>query len=212
MLGFILANFVASVFLAWTPTFLVDKFHFKLSAAGLSGSVFIHAASALSVPVAGLLADLLFRKWAGGRILIQAIGLLVGSAFAFLVGRTTDTTTLVLAMTGFGLCKGFYDSNIFASLYDLVEPRARASAAGMMNAVGWAAGALGPAAFGYLADHGSHRMASTNPADAGASVVDKVANMSDAIAWTSPIYIAGATVLLCAAFIFAPRDLQKNTA
>src|SRR5262249_42233141 len=125
MLGFILANFVASVFLSWTPTFLVDKFHFKLSAAGLSGSVFIHAASAVSVPCAGLAADFLARKMAGGRILVQAIGLLCGASFAFLVGRTTDQTTLIVSMTIFGLCKGVYDSNIFASVYDMVPPRAR---------------------------------------------------------------------------------------
>jgi len=38
MLVFLLANFVATIFLTWTPTFLVEKFHFGLTGAGLSGA------------------------------------------------------------------------------------------------------------------------------------------------------------------------------
>src|SRR5207247_2297800 len=62
MAVFLCANFVATIFLTWTPTFLVEKFNFKLTAAGLSGSVFIHLASFLSVPLGGLLADRLSQR------------------------------------------------------------------------------------------------------------------------------------------------------
>src|SRR4051812_21309539 len=128
MLTFLGANFVATIFLVWTPTFLVEKFHFKLSSAGLSGAAFIHLASAVSVPIGGLVADRLARRSAGGRMLVQAAGLLIGSVFVITIGRTANVTTLLTAMTLFGLCKGLYDSNIFASLYDAVEPSARATA------------------------------------------------------------------------------------
>ena len=90
MLAFVGANFVATIFLTWTPTFLVEKFGFKLTSAGLSGTVFIHLASAVSVPVAGLLADRLVPRFAGGRMLVQATGLLAGATFVFLVGRTSS--------------------------------------------------------------------------------------------------------------------------
>src|SRR6266568_402032 len=72
MLAFVGANFVATIFLTWTPTFLLEKFHFKLTSAGLSGTAFIHLASACSVPVAGWLADRLSQRFVGGRILVQA--------------------------------------------------------------------------------------------------------------------------------------------
>ena len=65
MAVFLAANFVATIFLTWTPTFLVEKFHFKLTAAGLSGSVFIHLASAASAPIGGFLADRLARRARG---------------------------------------------------------------------------------------------------------------------------------------------------
>ena len=45
MAAFVGANFVATVFLTWTPTSLVEKFHFRLATAGLSGTAFIHLAA-----------------------------------------------------------------------------------------------------------------------------------------------------------------------
>jgi MFS family permease len=124
MTVFLLANFVTMIFQTWTPTFLVEKFHFQLTSAGLSGSAFIHLASAFSVPLGRIFADRLVRRLTGGRMLVQALGLLVGSGAVFLVGTTADVNTLLLAMMLFGLCKGFYDSNIFAALYDVIDPRA----------------------------------------------------------------------------------------
>jgi MFS family permease len=194
MLGFVGANFVATIFLTWTPTFLVDKFHFKLTAAGLSGSVFIHLASAASVPIAGWLADQLVRRFAGGRMLVQAAGLVVGASFVVIVGQTGDKVTLLLAMTAFGLCKGFYDSGIFASLYDAIEPRARGTAAGLMNTVGWTGGALGPVFVGWTTKHGNK--------------ATPVENMSDAIAFGGVVYVAAAGCILLALLIFT-RSQRK---
>ncbi len=198
MLAFLGANLVATVFLTWTPTFLTEKFHFRLTTAGLSGSVFIHLASALSVPVGGWLADRLVRRLAGGRILVQAIGLVVGAGFVALVGLTTNVRTLLVAMTIFGLCKGLYDANIFAALYDVVEPRARATAAGIMNTVGWGGGALGPIAVGLATKYGRH-----------ARDVD---NMSEAIAFGGVVYVVSAVLLLVAVFVFARRDIPAAPA
>ena len=196
MIAFLGANFVATIFLAWTPSFLIEKFHFKLTSAGLSGSVFIHLASAVSVPIGGLLADYFARRFAGGRILVQAIGLLVGATFVGFVGLTQDVTTLLVAMTLFGLCKGLYDANIFASLYDVIAPRSRATAAGIMNTVGWGGGALGPLAVGYVTQYGRHK--------------NEIDNMSEAIAFGSIIYLVGAVLLLVAAFGFARRDMART--
>jgi sugar phosphate permease len=39
MLAFVGANFVATIFLTWTPTFLVEKFGFRLAAAGMMNTV-----------------------------------------------------------------------------------------------------------------------------------------------------------------------------
>ncbi len=193
MAVFLGANFVATIFLIWTPTFLVEKFQFKLTSAGLSGSVFIHLASAASVPVGGWLADRLSKRIPGGRMVVQAAGLLVGSVFVFLVGTTRQVSTLLLAMALFGLCKGLYDSNIFAALYDHIRPEARATAAGLMNTVGWGGGALGPLAVGWMAKHGQY--------------ATEIENMSHAIAWCGGIYLGGA--LLLTATVLARNRVRR---
>jgi MFS family permease len=187
MLAFVGANSVATVFLIWTPTFLVEKFDFRLSSAGLSGTLFIHLASAVAVPLAGMLADRLATRYAGARAMVQAAGLLVGAAFVFVVGRTTSVGSLIGAMVVFGFCKGFYDSGIFASVYDGIEPRARGTAAGLMNTVGWGGGAFGPWFVGWLAEHGERST--------------KIENMSDGIAAGSVIYLISAGLLLAAIWI-----------
>ena len=190
--GFLCANFVAVIFLTWTPKFLVEKFHYSIGAAGLTGTVYIHLASAVSVPLAGLLADRFVRRFAGGRMAVQVAGLLAGSVFVFLVGTTASKTTLVLAMTGFGLCKGFYDSGIFASLYDAIDPRARGTAAGLMNTIGWGGGALGPLFVGFASKYGGKSTA--------------VANMSDAIAFGGAIYLVAAILVISAMLFFVKRQ------
>ena len=184
MLAFLGANFVATIFLTWTPTFLVEKFGFKLAAAGLSGAAFIHIASAVSVPVAGFLADRLSQKHRGGRILVQATGLLLGAGFVWGIGHATTTPLVIAAMTAFGLCKGFYDSGIFASLYDSIEPRARGTAAGVMNTVGWGGGALGPLFIGWASKNGTGT---------------EIENMSNAIGLGAIAYVLAAALLLAAA-------------
>lgn len=198
MLAFLGANFVATIFLTWTPSFLVDKFGFKLTSAGLSGAVFIHLASALSVPIGGYLADRFASKLPGARMLVQGSGLLLGAVFVGIVGLTPDIPTLLIAMSIFGLCKGLYDANIFASLYDVVQPRARATAAGIMNTVGWGGGALGPLAVGIATKYGRH--------------ASPVENMSEAIAFGSIIYVVSAALLFVAAFRYARRDIERTNA
>jgi MFS family permease len=187
--AFLCANFVAFIFLTWTPTFLYDKFNYSLGAAGLTGAVFINLASAVSVPIAGLLADKLSRRSPKGRMLIQFIGLLVGAVFVFFVGKTASIVVLIMAMTCFGVCKGFYDSGIFASLYDTIEARARGTAAGLMNMIGWGGGALGPVFVGYVS---RYKRQGT-----------QIENMSDAIAFGGAIYLIAAVLIAFAMFCFA---------
>ncbi len=195
MLVFAGANAVAGVFLFWTPTFLKEKFHFELAAAGLNGAVYIHMASALSVPLAGLVADRLARRLAGGRMLAQAFGLLAGAGFVALVGLTEREGVLIVAMVCFGLCKGFYDAGIFASLYDVVHPRSRASAAGVMNTVGWIGGAAATRLAGRYADQGPYGSA--------------VANMSHFIAGGGLIYLLGGGALLVLVAFFARQHIRR---
>jgi MFS family permease len=118
----------------------------SLSMAGLSGTAYLQIASVLGVISGGVLADRLVRRHRGGRMMAQSLGLLCGVPFIFLTGWTLSIPVLILAMIGFGYFKGIYDANIWASLYDVVKPERRATALGLMNAIGWFGGGIAPVA------------------------------------------------------------------
>lgn len=166
---FIGANFVAVVFLTWMPTFLYNKFHMSLSMAGLNATIYIQIASVLGVISGGILADALVKKRAGGRMLAQSIGLLVGVPFVFLTGWTTSVALLVIAMIGFGYFKGLYDANIFASLYDVVPVERRGVAAGTLNSLGWLGAGFAPVAIAISAER--YSMGASISATAGIYVL-----------------------------------------
>jgi MFS family permease len=152
ILAFVGANFVAVVFLTWMPSFLYGKFHMSLSMAGLNGTLYLQLSSVVGVLCGGLLADYLARKFAGGRMLTQALGLFLGIPFLFFTGWAASVPAVVLGMIGFGYCKGLYDANIFASLYDVVAVRQRGIAAGMLNSLGWLGGGFAPIAIALAAN------------------------------------------------------------
>ena len=189
--AFIGANFVAMVFLTWMPSFLKEKYQLSLGMAGLGAVVFIQTASMFGAMLGGFAADSLRRNRPGGRILVQSAGLFLGAPFVFLCGYTRELGVLMFAMTAFGLAKGIYDSNIWASLYDIVPPSRRATAVGWMNMLAWIGGALGPLAIGGAVDQGI--------------------SMSTAIASTAIIYVIAGTILVIAATVTAPRDIKATT-
>jgi MFS family permease len=153
IVAFVGANFVAVVFLTWMPSFLYGKFHMSLSMAGLNGTLYLQLSSVVGVLCGGLLADYLIRRFAGGRMLTQALGLFLGIPFLFFTGWAASVPAVVLGMIGFGYCKGLYDANIFASLYDVVAVRRRGIAAGMLNSLGWLGGGFAPVAIALAANH-----------------------------------------------------------
>lgn len=153
MLTFIGANFVALIFLTWMPSYLFRTFKMSLTMAGFSATAFLQIASVLGVLFGGWLADRFAAKRLGGRAFTQALGLLGGVPFLFLTGWTLDVTVLIAAMTGFGFCKGLYDANIWATLYDYVPSERRATAVGIMNSAGWLGGGIAPVAIAAASQH-----------------------------------------------------------
>jgi MFS family permease len=174
------------------PKFLYDKFHLSLAAAGLTATVFIQLASMAGSPAGGWLADRLRTRQPGGRLMVQAAGLLCGAPFVVLCGLTQSIGWLILALIAWGFFKGLYDANIFASLFDVVPPDSRGTASGVMNMVGWlGGGGAAPIVTGYIAQHRS---------------------LSFAISITSVVYLAGGALLLGGIAFFIRRDVMRMEA
>jgi MFS family permease len=132
--------FVGSVFLAWTPTYLTREFNLTLSKSGLNATMWLQVGSVVGVVAGGWLADRLTRRWAGGRMLVLGLGLFAGAPLLLAAGTAESLVTFLVLLTAFGICKGLYDSNTWASLYDVVRPQRRATALGLVNGLGWLLG------------------------------------------------------------------------
>jgi MFS family permease len=190
--AFMCANFVAVVLLSWMPKFLYDKFHLGLAMAGLTATIFVQLASMAGAPLGGWLADTWRRRTPAGRLAVQMIGVLGGAPFVMLCGLTPSVGVLMTALTMWGLFKGLYDANIFASVFDVVHPEARGTAAGFMNAVGWlAGGGSAPLVIGIIAQRES---------------------LGLAIALASTVYIAAGLLLLIAMIFFVKGDAERMRA
>lgn len=187
--AFMSANFVAVVLLSWMPKFLFDKFHMGLAMSGLTATVFVQLASLAGAPVGGWLADTWRRRSPRGRLAVQLIGVLGGAPFVAVCGLTSSVGVLIVALTFWGFFKGLYDANIFASVFDVVPPEARGTAAGFMNAIGWlAGGGSAPLVIGIIASRYS---------------------LGTAIALASCVYLAAAAFLAVGALFFVSRDAAR---
>ncbi len=187
--AFMCANFVAVVLLSWMPKFLYDKFGMGLAMAGLTATIFVQLASMAGAPIGGWLADYWRRRTPRGRLAVQMVGVLGGAPFVALCGLTPSVGTLIVALTVWGFFKGLYDANIFASVFDVVRPEARGTAAGFMNAVGWlAGGGSAPLVIGIIAQRES---------------------LGLAIALASTVYVAAGLLLLTGILFFVKQDVAK---
>jgi MFS family permease len=82
--------------------------------------------------------------------MVQGTGLLLAVPFIFLLGIGNTPLFIYLVLALFGLFRGIYDSNIFASLYDVVEPKFRATATGLMLMFAFVIGASAPYILGKI--------------------------------------------------------------
>jgi len=137
-------------FLTWTPTFLHEKYQLSLAEAGFYSMLYHHAFAFAGVLAGGKLADHLAVRRPSIRMETNFWGLLLGAPFLYWLGQSGAPAASYAALAGFGLFRGLYDSNLFASLFDVVTPRLRASAAGLMLCFAFVAGSVAPTILGWM--------------------------------------------------------------
>jgi MFS family permease len=187
MAAFCCANFVAVVLLTWMPKFLFDRFHMSLALSGLTATLYVQLASMCGSVTGGWLADKWRSRTPGGRMLVQAVGVFGGAPFVVLCGMTRSIVWLIVALTVWGFFKGLYDANIFASVFDVVPPEVRGTAAGFMNTVGWlGGGGSAPLVIGWISQS---------------------QGLGPAIAMASLVYVLAGVLLLFAAKAAAPQSV-----
>ncbi|MEO6964968.1 MAG: MFS transporter, partial [Acidobacteriaceae bacterium] len=117
---FACANYVAMVLLTWMPLYLYTKFHLSLAMAAFDAAVYPQIASMGGSVLGGYLADKFAKRSPRGRVMVQCFGVLAAAPFVILCGVSGSLFVVEIALLFWGFFKGMYDSNIFASAFDVV--------------------------------------------------------------------------------------------
>ena len=120
---------------------------------------------------------------------VNIAGLALAVPFIVLMSQTHSFVACCLSMGVFGFFRGIYDSNLIASLFDVVRERYHASAAGIMLSLAFVFGAFSPVVLGWLGDTLSMRLALSS---------------------LSAFYVIGAAAILLARICFLNGDLERR--
>lgn len=142
--------FVNIGFLTWMPTYLHESYGLKLADAGFSSMVYHHVGAFAGVILGGLLSDRLALKNPRARPVLQGLALLLGAPFLGQLGSDHGAPALFVLLAIFGLFRGIYDAGIYASLYEVIEPRLRATVSGLVIAAAYVVGAAAPVLLGAI--------------------------------------------------------------
>ena len=136
--------FVICGFNTWISTFLYEKYELKLAKVGFSSMFYHQVAAATGVLLGGRISDLLAVRFPRVRIKVVVFGLFLAAPFVYLMGATSTLWVCYAALAGFGIFRGIFDSNIYATLFDVIEPKYRGSATGLMLTCIFFVGAFAP--------------------------------------------------------------------
>ena len=85
----------------------------------------------------------------------EYLGLLCGAPFLVLVGFAPNIWIACIAMSLYGVFRGVYDSNLYAAMFDVIDPRLRSSSVGVMTAFAFLMGCIAPVYLGAVQGDGS---------------------------------------------------------
>src|SRR5439155_10354076 len=129
---------------------LQERFKMSPASAGFSSMFYHHLMAFIGILSAGRLTDLWSGKRRSIRIEAQMLALFCGAPFIYMMGMGTTPAICFLGMGIFGLFRGIYESNLYATLFEVVAPRLRSSAVGGMICSAFLVGATSPLIMGVL--------------------------------------------------------------
>ena len=185
-LGLGMQIFVDVGFKMWMPTYLKETFPGMSAASyGLHAVLWHYLGAFVGVMVGSRIADRLVRARPGIRMEMNILGLVLGAPFILWMSRAGSFGAVCWAMGLFGLFRGIYDSNQFASIFDVVAPRYRASAMGVMLCFAFVFGAVAPVVLGCF-------------------------SLASGLASLSVFFLVGAGLILFARCRYLKRDLELS--
>ena len=194
ILGLAMMIYVDIGFKNWMPSHLQETFGnacpFLKQWAGLHAVLWHYVGAIVGVLVGSRIGDRLVKGRPGIRLELGIAGLGLAIPFIVWMAMTQSFALCCVAMLGFGLFRGVYDSNFMASFFDVVNPRYHASGVGIMMCIAFLFGSLSSTVLPWLAKMLGGNMAWSMSSLAG-------------------FYLIGALVIFLARACFLGRDYEK---
>ena len=173
-------------FNTWIVAYLQRAFPSITPASAAFHAVFwFYLGAAIGVFAGGRVSDRFAASRPQVRFDVNIAGLALCVPGLLLSAFAPAASLCIVGSALFGFATGIYDSNIYASLFEVVKPRYRAAAVGVFGCGGSIIGASGPAVLGWMNSHFS---------------------MSAGIASLSAFALAGAIAIGLARLFFFEKD------
>ena len=153
--GFIAIVFVNNAYLFWAPKFVAQKFAAELGdtavpTAGNGTMLYHHVCAFAAIMLGGFVTDAFVKRWPRFRLLFQSCALFLGAPALVFMAYAPSVATTWLAVAVYGVFRGFFEVNTHASLFDVVAPKHRSTAVGLLNMLAFFFGGLSGILMGHL--------------------------------------------------------------
>lgn len=191
-LGLAMMIYVDIGFKNWMPSHLqgsfLDACPFLKQWAGLHAVLWHYLGAIVGILVGSRIGDRLVKGRPGIRLELGMVGLGLAIPFIVWMAMTPSFLLCCVAMFGFGVFRGVYDSNFMASFFDVVNPRYHASGVGIMMCIAFLFGSLSSTVLPWIAKAFN-------------------GDMSYSMASLAAFYLVGLLIILLARTAFLKRDL-----
>ena len=137
-------------FKTWMPNHLQEVFGLDKGPAALNAVLWHYLGAFVGVTLGGRISDRLAARRPTVRMETNIVGLACAVPFIVWMAYAPSLAVCCVAMALFGVFRGVYDSNLMASLFDLIPSRYHASGAGIMLCFGFVFGSTSPVVLGLL--------------------------------------------------------------
>ena len=182
--GFIAIVFVNNAYLFWAPKFVAQKFAAELgdsavATAGNGTMLYHHICAFAAIMLGGFVTDAFVKRYPRFRLLFQSCALFLGAPALVFVAYAPSVAMTWVAVAVYGVFRGFFEVNTHASLFDVVAPKHRSTAVGLLNMLAFFFGGLSGILMGHL------------------SKADGVAGFERGFALMGGVYAVAGCLMLC---------------
>ena len=191
--GFIAIVFVNNAYLFWAPKFVAQKFAAELgdsavATAGNGTMLYHHICAFAAIMLGGFVTDAFVKRWPRFRLLFQSCALFLGAPALVFMAYAPSVAATWVAVAVYGVFRGFFEVNTHASLFDVVAPKHRSTAVGLLNMLAFFFGGLSGILMGQF------------------SKADGVAGFERGFALMGGVYAVAGCLMLVSFFFTFKRD------